>query len=145
MARPKIIETENDVKNKLVTPMLDKEYAWHYAPIQTGMGEHGIPDRIACVPVLVTADMVGTTVGLFVAIEAKRPGRRHELRGGASPAQVNQLHGILDAGGLAMLVDSEEDLEHLHRALAALRTGNGSKYVRTAIRNLLEARTKQNG
>ena len=109
MAREKLIETENDVK-ALVKKAFDQAHAWSYAPIQTGMGVHGIPDRIACVPVTITPEMVGSTVGLFAAVEAKRPGRRGEKRGGASPAQVDIMREIIDAGGVAMMADSKEDI-----------------------------------
>lgn len=112
MARMKLIETENDVK-ALVKKMLDSHKAWSYAPIQNGMGAHGIPDRIACVPVTVTEAMVGQTVGLFVGIEAKRPGRRGEKNAGATGQQINQLREIIDAGGVGMLVDGQEDIAFL--------------------------------
>ena len=35
-----------------------------------------MPDYICCIPVVITQDMVGKTVGVFAAIEAKAPGRR---------------------------------------------------------------------
>lgn len=63
---------EGTVKKKI------KEYmkklfptAWCYMPVQTGYGQHGIPDHIYCVPMVITASMVGETVGVFVGIEAK--------------------------------------------------------------------------
>ena len=71
----KLVETENDVK-ELVKKVFDDALAWSYAPIQTGMGVHGIPDRVGCVPVRITPEMVGSVVGLFVAVEAKRPDRK---------------------------------------------------------------------
>lgn len=113
MARVKLVETENDVK-ALVKKALDSHKAWSYAPIQTGMGAHGIPDRIACVPVKITPEMVGQTVGLFVGVEAKRPGRRGEKNAGATGQQINQLREIIDAGGVALLVDGQEDVDFLN-------------------------------
>jgi hypothetical protein len=104
----KVITTENDVK-KLVKKVFDDAGAWSYAPIQTGMGAHGIPDRVGCVPVTITPEMVGQTFGLFVAVEAKRPGRRGEKNAGATGQQVEQLRGIIDAGGVAILADGEDD------------------------------------
>lgn len=104
----KLVETENDVK-KLVKKVFDDAFAWSYAPIQNGMGVHGIPDRIGCVPVRITPEMVGSVVGLFVAVEAKRPGRRGEKNAGATGQQIDQLRSIIDAGGIAMLVDGEAD------------------------------------
>ena len=119
MAREKLIETENDVK-ALVKRAFDQASAWSYAPIQTGMGVHGIPDRIACVPVTITPELVGSTVGLFVAVEAKRPGRRGEKRGGASPAQVDIMREIIDAGGVAMMADGKPDTDFLYGVLKSL-------------------------
>lgn len=113
MARgKKLIENENDVK-VLVKKAFDSLGAWSYAPIQTGMGVHGIPDRIACVPVKITPEMVGQTVGLFAAVESKRPGRRGEKNAGATGQQVDQLEGIIAAGGVAMLCDGEADVDRL--------------------------------
>ena len=116
MARVKLVETENDVK-ALVKKTLDSHKAWSYAPIQTGMGAHGIPDRIACVPVKITEAMVGQTVGLFVGVEAKRPGRRGEKNAGATGQQINQLREIIDAGGVALLIDGKEDVDFLDAVL----------------------------
>ncbi len=115
----KLVETENDVK-KLVKKVFDDALAWSYAPIQTGMGVHGIPDRVGCVPVRITPEMVGSVVGLFVAVEAKRPGRRGEKNAGATGQQVDQLRGIIDAGGIAMMVDGEVDASILWRELRAI-------------------------
>lgn len=119
MVREKLIETENDVKG-LVKKVFDQAAAWSYAPIQTGMGVHGVPDRIACVPVTITPEMVGSTVGLFVAVEAKRPGRRGTKLGGATGAQVNIMREIIDAGGVAMLADGKADAEFLRGVLTLL-------------------------
>jgi hypothetical protein len=119
MARVKLIETEDDVK-ALVKKALDSHKAWSYAPIQTALGAHGIPDRIACVPVTITEAMVGQTIGMFVGIEAKRPGRRNEKNAGATGQQINQLREIIDAGGVAMLVDGQEDIAFLDGFLTML-------------------------
>lgn len=116
----KLVETENDVK-KLAKKVFDDALAWSYAPIQNGMGVHGIPDRIGCVPVRVTPEMVGSVVGLFVAVEAKRPGRRGEKNAGATGQQIDQLRGIIDAGGIAVLVDGEADAAQLRRALGNMQ------------------------
>ena len=125
MARvKKLIETENDVKG-LVKQELDSWRAWSYAPIQTGMGAHGIPDRIACVPVMVTQEIVGRPIGLFVAIEAKRPGRRGERNAGATGQQVDQLDSIINASGAAMLCDGRDDIVQLNALLHTDTAGIG--------------------
>ena len=116
----KLIETENDVK-KIVEKVFDDALAWSYAPIQNGMGVHGIPDRVGCVPVRITPEMVGSVVGIFVAVEAKRPGRRGEKNAGATGQQIDQITGIIDAGGIAMLADGADDAERLRRDLADMQ------------------------
>lgn len=111
----KLLETENDVK-ALVKKWYDVRNAWSFAPIQTGMGEHGIHDRIGCVPVLITPDMVGRTLGFFVSVEAKRPGRRTEERRGMSSHQARHLREIVAAGGASIVCDGQEDLDLMERA-----------------------------
>jgi len=110
---PKKLVAEKHVK-ELVKDWYDARGAWHYAPIQTGMGVHGIPDRIGCVPITITPDMVGKRIGLFVAVESKRPGRRGERARGLSAQQAHQQEGILRASGLHSVCDSYEDLAELH-------------------------------
>lgn len=108
------LETENHVKD-LVKDWYDSVHAWHYAPIQNGLGVHGIHDRVGCVPVVITQDMVGKTFGLLVSVEAKAPGRRGEPRRGMSMHQYNNGRAINAAFGVAWCVDGREDLADLHR------------------------------
>lgn len=115
----KLVETENDVK-KLVKKVFDDALAWSYAPIQTGMGVHGIPDRVGCVPVRITPEMVGSVIGVFASPEVKRPGRRGEKNAGATGQQIDQLRGIIDAGGIAMLIDGEDDVAVFRESLMLL-------------------------
>ena len=133
----KLIVTENDVK-AIVKRWFDKLTAWSYAPIQTGLGAHGIPDRVGCVPVVITQEMVGRTFGLFVAVEAKRPGRRGEMNAGATGLQVMQLRDIIAAAGLAALVDCVEDMERLSRQIES-----PTAIVRAALQ--LETRINNRG
>lgn len=104
--------SENDVKD-LVRKWFEVMGAWHYAPIQNGLGVHGIHDRVGCIPVTVTPAMVGKTVGLFVSVEAKKPGRRGEPRRGMSVHQEDHLVDIRKAGGLSTCCDGKEDLDAL--------------------------------
>ena len=120
MSRPRKIETENHVK-ALVKDWYEARNSWSYAPIQNGLGEHGIPDRIGCVPVVVTAEMVGKRVGLFVAVESKAPGRRGEKNRGMTANQALKISDIRDAGGLAICCDGVDDLHTLNREIDALR------------------------
>lgn len=120
MARLKLTETEDDVK-KLVLKWFKKFDGYSFAPVSRGMGVHGIPDRVGCIPVLITPNMVGKIVGMFVGIEAKKPGRRGEKCAGASGLQVDQLTEIAEAGGLAYIVDAEEDLSFLSEFIRQLQ------------------------
>ena len=113
MPREALIESENDVKTKLVKPWYEKRGAWHYAPIQNGLGEHGIHDRIGCVPIVVTQEMVGKKIGVFVSVEAKAPGRRGEPRRGMSVHQQRQMDAIYAAHGFTVVCDGPEDLQRL--------------------------------
>lgn len=123
MTRLKLGQSENDVK-ALVKKWFDSRDAWSYAPIQTGMGEHGIPDRVGCLPMIVTPEMVGKVIGIFVAVEAKKPGRRGEKNGGATPAQINQLRDIMASHGISALVDGTHDLDWLTATVHELSIGH---------------------
>ena len=118
----KQIKTENDVK-ALVKQWFDDRNAWHYAPIQNGLGVHGIHDRIGCAPIIVTPDMVGMGLGLFVSIEAKKPGRRAEPDRGMSKHQIGNLLGIRAARGMSICCDGPEDLQSLDTELFFLTRG----------------------
>jgi hypothetical protein len=140
MIKRKLITTENDVK-AIVKRWFDHWSAWSYAPIQNGMGVHGIPDRVGCVPIVVTQEMVGKKIGLFIAVEAKKPGRRGEENAGATGLQVSQLRGILTADGAAAMVDGEEDMMAFAEHLDAITEGRGNN----AAKLKLERRIKNNG
>jgi ribosomal protein S19 len=70
--------SESKVKEG-IRKVLTEFHAWHYMPVQTGMGVGGIHDHIACLPVVVTQEMVGKTIGCFVSVEAKEQGVVAEL------------------------------------------------------------------
>lgn len=118
----KLQRTENDVK-KLIRTWFTARAAWSYAPSQNGLGTHGIPDRIGCMPVRITPDMVGLYLGLFVAVEAKAPGRRGESNAGMSALQVQTIDGVHDAAGVGALVDGTADLDLLTKTIWDLQTG----------------------
>lgn len=108
------LETENHVK-ALVKDYFDSLGAWSYAPIQNGLGVHGIHDRIACVPVVIQPWMVGLTIGCFASVECKKPGRRGEHNRGLSAAQFDNLRDILGARGASVVCDGYEDLLNFER------------------------------
>src|SRR3990167_5991454 len=108
----KIIKTEADVK-ALVKAWFDERGAGSYAPEQNGLGGQGIHDRIGCVPVTVTQEMVGKRIGLFVSVECKKPGRRGELNWGLSKHQSLVMMAINNAAGLSRVCDGLDDLTKL--------------------------------
>lgn len=107
-----LIRNEGHVK-EILKDWFDDRAAWSYAPVQGALGEHGIHDRVGCVPIVITPDMVGRRVGVFVSIEAKGPGRRGENLRGMTSAQFNHMRAILAAGGASTCCDGYEDLKQL--------------------------------
>lgn len=81
--------------------------AWGWMPVKAVYGVGGIPDHIYSVPVEITPDMVGQTVGLFVGIEAKATGKRKTQ----SPNQKDRERDIRNAGGIYLLVAGCEEVE----------------------------------
>ena len=108
----KKIETEKAVKD-LVFQWFKFREGFSYAPVQNGLGVHGVPDRLGVIPIIVTPEMVGKRIGLFVSVESKRPSRRGEKDGGMSKHQVLFQEAVRAAGGVSICCDSEEDLRLL--------------------------------
>lgn len=72
----------------------------------------GIPDLVGCIPMKITADMVGKTVGIFVALEAKRDHNED-----ASIIQLQTIEEIKSSKGYAEVVHTvSEAKEHLLEA-----------------------------
>ena len=111
--------TEAHVKD-MVRQWCDAQGAFHFAVVQNGMGVHGIHDRLAVLPLTVTPAMVGKKIGLFVSVEAKRPGRRNEPDRGMSKHQVLFWEGVTKAGGLSVCCDGYEDLQRLEKQIVEL-------------------------
>lgn len=80
---------------------------FHFLPVSNGMGRHGIPDFICSIPTVITADMVGQTVGIFVGIEAKT------IKGKVSPLQTQCLDEIATSQGAAMVVWGSDDVSRI--------------------------------
>lgn len=117
----KNLTSEASVK-EIVMDWFKARRGWHYAPIQNGLGVHGIHDRIGVIPVTITPSMVGKTIGLFVSVESKRPGRRGEARRGMSQHQYDHMVAIKAVGGFSICCDGYEDLAELDRELLKLTT-----------------------
>ena len=97
---------EGRVKDAIKKMLKAAGWYW-FMPVSNGLGKHGIPDIIACKPTVVTQDMVGQRVGLFVGIECKAPGKL----GTVTPLQERELKAIEAAGGIAVLADSASYVE----------------------------------
>jgi len=105
---PKVIKTENHVK-ELLKKMLDEIGALHYPASAGAYSSRGISDRIACYK------------GRFIAIEAKKPGRRGEENEGLSALQKRFGEEVLEAGGWFFKVDDEESIESAKQILLSLK------------------------
>lgn len=86
---------EGKVKDA-VKKLLKSRDIWYYLPVSNGMGQHGIPDFICCVP----------PMGKFLAIETKAPGKLRTV----TPLQERAIGNIRTARGWAMVIDDAEDL-----------------------------------
>lgn len=82
---------EKDEICKYLTGIL----SWFFRPYMAGFGKSGVGDIIACVPVVITADMVGMRLGLFVSVEVKREGKE------PTAIQTARMIEISEAGGYA--------------------------------------------
>lgn len=106
---------EGKVK-KRISSILAANGVWFFLPVSSGYGKHGIPDYISCVPTVITQDMVGKTVGLFVGIEAKAGDKK------PTPLQINQMNNIKKAHGLAIVVN-ESRIDALKKLILKLTRG----------------------
>jgi hypothetical protein len=88
--------------------------AFIYMPVMTRFGKRGAPDFIVCLPIVVTQDMVGEEIGLFVGIEAKTE------KGRMSDSQREKKKDILKAEGVYFTVYGLKDVEPKLDQLRAL-------------------------
>lgn len=102
MSEPDLLEAK--VK-KALKAVLKGWGCYQFWPVQSGIGAHTV-DCLACIPIKVTKEMVGTTLGVFAAIETKRT-KIDEPTG----AQGEVLRQVRAAGGGAALVHTVNDLE----------------------------------
>ena len=102
MSGPDLLE---DKVKKALGDVLKSWGAYFFFPVQSGLGAHTV-DCLTCIPVRITKEMVGTTLGVFVAIETKRT-KVDKPTG----AQGEVLRQVRKAGGGAALVHTVNDLE----------------------------------
>lgn len=84
-----------------VKKLLNQHGAYSHMPVQNGMGSPSL-DFVCCFR------------GLYVAIEAKAPGKKPTKRQEKTMAQIRK------AGGLAFVVSNEETLDLLERWLIGM-------------------------
>jgi len=89
------VTPEGKVKDA-IKKLLKSRDIWYYLPVSNGMGQHGIPDFICCVP----------PTGKFLAIETKAPGKLRTV----TPLQERAIGNIRTAKGWALVIDDVEDL-----------------------------------
>lgn len=75
-------------------------------PIRCGLAV-GSSDLIGLTPMLVTAEMVGQTVGVFTALEVK------SQRGRSSLEQINFLGMVKSLGGIAAVVRTPDEAAYV--------------------------------
>ena len=83
--------TPEGAVKEAVKKLLKSRDIWYYLPVSNGMGQHGIPDFICCVP----------PMGKFLAIETKAPGKLRTV----TPLQERAIGNIRTAKGWALVVD----------------------------------------
>ena len=104
---------EGKVKRK-IRVWLHKTFpgVFEFVPVSNGMGKHGIPDYVCCVPMEIKQHMVGKFIGVFVGIEAKT-----EI-GVLSKHQERRLEEIANAGGIVEVVyGTDEGFERMCESL----------------------------
>lgn len=90
-----------------VKKVLAKHGVWSFMVVPSGYAMVGFPDFVACVPLKITKDMVGKTIGVFAGIETKAPGKiKHTTEN-----QRRNLRGIGEHGGLAIVADRADLVE----------------------------------
>lgn len=90
-----------------VRKVLQAHNCYYFFVMSNGMGRTGIPDIVGCIPTVITPDMVGKTVGQFVAIETKAPGKLRNV----TANQRRELGMVAETGGLAILADKAETVD----------------------------------
>jgi hypothetical protein len=76
----------------------------HAKPVKFGIGGEGGSDLIGIKEVTITTEMVGTTIGQFVALEVKTS------KGKVKPSQINFLSFVTSMGGRGLVVRSPDDI-----------------------------------
>ena len=87
------MKTPESFEKDAITKLLKGTRIWSFRPYSAGFGKSGVSDIIGCIPVTITADMVGREIGVFFAAEVKRELKEPTL------LQRNRIIDIENAGG----------------------------------------------
>lgn len=98
------MRTPEGFEKSQIKKYLDSLGVWHFSPYMKGFGKTGVPDIIACVPVTITQDMVGQTVGMFAGIEVKREGGKPTANQIRCMAQIEDAYGKAFVGTAEIVV-----------------------------------------
>jgi hypothetical protein len=107
---------ESKVKTA-VRRLLDEQGIWFFMPPANGFGKGGIPDIVGCAPITITPDMVGQTIGVFVGVECKAPGKLNAV----TENQKARLQEIDEAAGFSFVADGVSELRQALAAWGLLR------------------------
>lgn len=97
---------ESYVKNQ-AKKLFKEEGIFYFMVVPSGYGRQGLPDFITSIPVTITEDMVGKTIGVFGGFEAKAPGKIKNT----TANQRMVLEELHKAGAIAVVFDSNVALE----------------------------------
>jgi hypothetical protein len=97
---------------------------YQFWPIKTSSMGATTVDCLACIPVKITKEMVGTTLGVFVAIETKRT----KISEPTKP-QEHILEQVMEAGGGAALIHTVNDMEIEDGLIKAIEEGGAATWV----------------
>jgi len=88
------------------------------APVRFGLGNESAKihesiyrssDQIGITPILITADMVGQTIGVFTAVEDKKEGWKRSPTDKHEQLQDNFLQMVIQRGGIACFATKPDD------------------------------------
>lgn len=88
--------TEQQIQKNIIKYLEDNKC---YTVKVITASKSGVPDIISCIPTVITANMVGTTIGVFSAIEVKTPTTRKNV----SKLQEYNLKKIKESSGTAIV------------------------------------------
>lgn len=106
---------EKAVKSVVKGALADRG-AYYHMPLPPG--NLNTTDFFSCVPIVITPDMVGKRVGVFVAIETKRTNVKTVLA-----SQANCIRRVRAAGGVALMVNQVDSDAVREQITWALKTG----------------------